>query len=178
MSSDFETKVLFNGTISFRNREAAARFLELVGNVVENSVAVFHGKAPPTTLSNDLDGVEVSACVTGMCALVLLCSASDHNDSNQRLLHHFEDNVEDSSDGDLPLTRSVSASPSCCVSVCAVVRVRVHAIRLCLIEQCRLPLMRATKLGASSHCYASRWTTSSGFSWLSNSNHCLRIWSC
>lgn len=59
MSSDFETKVLFNGTISFRNRDAAARFLELVGSVVESSVAVFHGKTSPTTLSKDLDGVEV-----------------------------------------------------------------------------------------------------------------------
>lgn len=78
-------QVLFNGTISFRDREAAARFLDRVGEVVTKSVAVFHNNAgsSPAALAADLREV-------------------------QGLLHHFVDNVDSTDDGDLELARSAT----------------------------------------------------------------------
>ncbi len=45
--SQYETKVVFNGVVSFRDKGAAAQFLSLVGSVVDDSVEVFHAKAEP-----------------------------------------------------------------------------------------------------------------------------------
>ena len=38
---------MFNGVVSFKDREAAATFLALVGSVVDDSVQVFHAKTEP-----------------------------------------------------------------------------------------------------------------------------------
>lgn len=75
----FETAVLFNATISFKDRDAAGRFLEALSNVVEQSVAVFHGRTQrPAALERELATVG-------------------------SLLPHFVENVERGDDGDRDL---------------------------------------------------------------------------
>ncbi len=81
----FETNVLFNATISFRDKEAAARFLQSLGVVVEQSIAVFHSKTQRhATLENELHNVSV-------------------------MLHHFEDSIEPG-DQDRDIAQSAAAA--------------------------------------------------------------------
>jgi hypothetical protein len=89
--SQYETKVLFNGTISFRDKAAASHFLEALGKLVANSVDVFHGKASPEALSQELQNV-------------------------RQLLHHFVDNVDTKEvDDDLSMTREATANSVHCI---------------------------------------------------------------
>ena len=94
----FETTVLFNATISFRDKAAAGKFLESLGAVVEQSVAVFHSKTQRhERLENELHNVSA-------------------------LLHHFEDSI-DQGDGDREIAQSAAAAAASSIrGVMAVLR--------------------------------------------------------
>ena len=84
----FETKVVFNSTISFRDKAAASRFLDSLAVVVEQAVAVFHGHTQRhATLERELQSVA-------------------------GLLHHFEDSIERGGpdDSDLEVAQGAAAA--------------------------------------------------------------------
>jgi hypothetical protein len=81
----FETTVLFNATISFRDKGAAAKFLDSLGIVVEQSVKVFHSQTQRhQVLENELQNVAA-------------------------LLHHFEDSIE-AGDNDRDIAQAAAAA--------------------------------------------------------------------
>jgi hypothetical protein len=81
----FETTVLFNATISFRDKGAAAKFLDSLGIVVEQSVKVFHSQTQRhQVLESELQNVAA-------------------------LLHHFEDSME-AGDNDRDVAQAAAAA--------------------------------------------------------------------